>query len=77
MEITTGPGTRDEICYTWYAAREGVFLFSDMADTRSSEAGTNIHGLFGAIIIEEAGATFHDVCTGQEISSGTKAMIPD
>ena len=25
------------ICYTWQADQEGVFLFSDMADTRSGE----------------------------------------
>ena len=31
--------------------------------------------MFGAMIIEEAGATFHDVKTGKEISAGTKAVI--
>ena len=44
--------TRNRITYTWYAAREGVYLFHDMGDTKSSEEGTNIHGLFGAIIVE-------------------------
>ena len=44
--------TRSKIVYTWYARREGVYLFHDMGDTRSSEQGTNIHGLFGAIIVE-------------------------
>ncbi len=33
------------------------------------------HGVFGALIVEEAGATFHDVRTGKEISHGTKAVI--
>ena len=37
--------TKRRITYTWYAAREGVYLFHDMGDTRSSEEGTNIHGL--------------------------------
>ena len=44
--------TEDEILYTWYADTEGVFLFHDMADPGSSEESTNIHGLFGAIIVE-------------------------
>lgn len=33
------------------------------------------HGVFGALIIEEAGATFHDVRTGKELAFGTKAVI--
>lgn len=33
------------------------------------------HGVFGALIVEEAGATFHDVRTGKELRSGTKAVI--
>lgn len=42
--------TNNEIVYTWYADTEGVFLFHDMADARSSEDATNIHGLFGAVM---------------------------
>lgn len=44
--------TDDFISYKWYAEKEGVYLFSDMGDMRSGEDGTNVHGLFGAIIIE-------------------------
>ena len=44
--------TKNQILYTWYADKEGVYSFQDMGDTRSSEEGTNVHGLFGAIIIE-------------------------
>lgn len=44
--------TNNEIVYMWYADMEGVFLFHDMADARSSEDATNIHGLFGAVIVE-------------------------
>lgn len=47
--------TDDMICYTWYAEQEGVFLFSDLANPEGSEQGTNIHGLFGAIIVEATG----------------------
>ncbi len=38
----------------------------------------NVHqqnGLFGALIIEEAGATFHNPQNGQELHSGTRADI--
>ena len=33
------------------------------------------HGVFGALVIEEAGATFHDICSGEELKFGTKAVI--
>lgn len=33
------------------------------------------HGMFGALIIEEAGATFHHIRTGKPLKSGTKAVI--
>lgn len=50
--------TQNRICYTWYADKEGVYSFQDMGDTRSSEEGTNVHGLFGAIIVEAAESTW-------------------
>lgn len=67
--------TKDFICYTWYAEKEGVYLFSDMGDTRSNEDGTNVHGLFGAIIIEKPQSTWFDPVTGDEIESGLFADI--
>ena len=67
--------TSRRICYTWQAGKEGVFLFSDMADTRSSEDGINIHGLFGALIVEPTGAEFLDPETWEPLKSGTKAVI--
>lgn len=33
------------------------------------------HGVFGALIVEEAGATFHDIRTGEPLTFGTKAVI--
>ena len=33
--------TSNFIQYTWYAEKEGVFLFSDLADSRGGEDGTN------------------------------------
>lgn len=63
------------IRYIWHADKEGVFLFSDMADTRSNEQGTNVHGLFGAIIVEAAGSTWFDPVTGKPLESGLFADI--
>lgn len=63
------------IQYTWQADKEGVYLFSDMADTRSGEDGTNVHGLFGAIIVEAAGSTWSDPVTGGPLDSGLFADI--
>lgn len=51
--------TYDFIQYVWYAEKEGVYLFSDLGDSRSSEEGTNVHGLFGAIIIEPPAAQYY------------------
>lgn len=67
--------TDREIEYTWYADTEGVFLFHDMADARSSEAATNIHGLFGAIIVEPPEAKWFHPETGEKIESGLMADI--
>lgn len=74
-DSTTGPGNRKEIYYTWYAQREGVYLFQDMADPRSSEEGTNVHGLFGAVIVEPPEARWFDPETGEELESGLFADI--
>lgn len=73
--FNTDSTTNREIIYTWYADTEGVFLFHDMADARSSEEATNIHGLFGAVIVEPPGAKWFDPQTGEEIESGLMADI--
>ncbi|MGM9564840.1 multicopper oxidase domain-containing protein [Evtepia sp.] len=67
--------TSHRICYTWQADKEGVFLFSDLADPRSGEDGTNVHGLFGAIIVEAAGSSWFDPVTGDPIDSGLFADV--
>ena len=67
--------TGHEIVYTWYANAEGVFLFHDMADARSSEEATNIHGLFGTVIVEAPGAQWYHPQTGEELRSGLMADI--
>lgn len=84
-DVTTSDGTSTgfnqdsttdgEIEYTWYADVEGVFLFHDMADPRSSEEATNIHGLFGAVIVEPPGARWFHPETGEKMESGLMADI--
>ncbi len=71
QDSTTG----GEIEYTWHADTEGVFLFHDMADPRSSEDATNIHGLFGALIVEPPGARWFHPETGEELESGLMADV--
>lgn len=71
-DSTTSSG---EIWYTWYADTEGVYLFNDMADPRSTEDATNIHGLFGAVIVEAPEAKWFDPETGEELKSGLMADV--
>lgn len=72
-DSTVGPG--EEIIYEWYAEREGIMYFSDMGDTRFSEEGTNIHGLFGALIVEAEGSTWTDPVDGSYLKSGIFADV--
>lgn len=67
--------TKRRIRYTWIADKEGIFFFHDMGDTSSSETGTNVHGLFGALIVEPVGSTWTNPVTGKEIKSGLYADI--
>lgn len=67
--------TASKITYCWCADQEGVFLFSDMGDTRSGEEGTNVHGLFGAIVVEPPEAVWRDPESGETIESGLFADI--
>lgn len=67
--------TISRIIYTWYAVQEGVYIFHDMGDSTGNEDGTNIHGLFGAIIIEAAESKWLNPQTGEELDSGLFADI--
>lgn len=48
------------------AGHEGVWCLNDPGDVRGSERGTNVHGLFGALIVEPPGATWRDPETGED-----------
>ena len=43
--------------------------------TTCTPTSTNVHGLFGALIVEPAGAEFLDPETWEPLKSGTKAVI--
>lgn len=66
--------TSDRITYTWFADKEGIYLFSDLADPRSGEF-TNIHGLFGALLVEAPGSQWFNPVDGTPLKSGLFADI--
>ncbi|MCL6581747.1 MAG: multicopper oxidase domain-containing protein, partial [Firmicutes bacterium] len=72
-DSTVPPGGRRT--YTILAAEQGVFHFSDMGNPLASEEGSNLHGLFGAIVVEPPGSTWTDPETGLPIDSGCVADI--
>ena len=59
LNSTVAPG--DRTVYEWEANHEGVFLFHDMANLSGGEDGTNLHGLFGALIVEPEGADWTSI----------------
>ena len=54
--------------YHWRTDHEGVWAINDLGDIRGTEHGTNVHGLFGALVVEPAGYTWQDPETGDELS---------
>lgn len=52
--------------HSFTAAEPGILCFHDCFD---------LHDISGALIIEEMGATFHDIYTDRELAFGTKAVI--
>ncbi|MGH3908583.1 MAG: multicopper oxidase domain-containing protein, partial [Pseudonocardiaceae bacterium] len=61
--------------YLWDCDVEGVFFFGDLADLRGGENGSQAHGLFGALIVEPAGATWTDPVTGEPLADGLYADV--
>lgn len=52
--------------YTWRCRHEGVFPFHDAGDYDGGEGGTNVHGLFGTLIVEPAGSIWRDPVSGRK-----------
>lgn len=61
----------ETITYTWQADRQGIYHFSDLGNPLSSEDGSNVHGLFGALIVEARGSWWTHPETGEPVDSGT------
>lgn len=64
--------TVEFVRYRWYVARQnGAIYFHDHVDALQRWG----HGLFGALIAEPTGSTWHDPVTGENVLSGTEADI--
>lgn len=72
-DTTVEPGK--SIVYKWKVHEEGVHFFSDLGNPLSSEKGSNVHGLFGALFVEPRGSWWTDPVTGKPIKSGCFADI--
>lgn len=61
--------------YSYYADTEGPWLFNDLGNPVSGETGSNLHGLWGALIVEKPGSRWTDPETGNPLTSGLYADI--
>ncbi|MGM8212699.1 copper oxidase [Virgibacillus sp. W0430] len=65
----------EEMIYQLKINHQGVFLFSDLGNPSSSENGSNINGLFGALFAQPRGSWWTDPITGRSMDSGVYADI--
>ncbi|WP_062350165.1 multicopper oxidase domain-containing protein [Bacillus kwashiorkori] len=65
----------EKILYRITVNKEGPYFFSDLGDPDSSDRGSNINGLFGALMVQARGSWWTDPITGKEIKSGVYADI--
>ncbi|TSI06690.1 multicopper oxidase domain-containing protein [Lysinibacillus sp. BW-2-10] len=72
-DTTIGKG--ETILYKWEADVEGIHFFADLGNPLSSEQGSNVHGLFGALFVEPRGSWWTDPITGKPINSGANADV--
>ncbi|MBI0539420.1 hypothetical protein D9599_28270 [Roseomonas sp. KE2513] len=56
--------------FEWTCESEGVFPFHDGGSYSGGEDGTNVHGLFGALIVEPENAIWRDPATGHNSTEG-------
>jgi manganese oxidase len=67
------PGGRAR--YLWKADRQGIYHFGDLGNPVSTEQGSQVHGLWGALIVEAPGSQWTDPETGAPLESGIIADI--
>ena len=68
-DTTVDPG--EKIVYSFVAHQKGCYHFGDLGNPLASEIGSNLHGLFGAIVIEAPGSSWRSPETGEGVDSGT------
>lgn len=56
--------------YTWSCPHQGVFPFHDGGNYSGGEDGTNVHGLFGALVVQPPGVTWRDPVSGRTSADG-------
>ncbi|KNX37972.1 hypothetical protein VV01_13715 [Luteipulveratus halotolerans] len=54
--------------FTYAARHEGAWPINDLADVRGRQDGSNVHGLFGALLVEPEGSHWHDPETGEDLT---------
>ncbi|MCM3408560.1 multicopper oxidase domain-containing protein [Metabacillus litoralis] len=65
----------EKILYRINVTHEGTYFFTDLGNPLSTEKGSSIQGLFGALIAEKRGSWWTDPITGGPINSGVYADI--
>lgn len=64
------------LTYRWHVEQEGVHIFTDLGNPLSEdEIGSNVNGLFGALIVEPKGSWWTDPISGEPLRSGLYADI--
>lgn len=70
LDQTVGPG--ESIVYRWFADKElGANILFSFGDVRNHRH----RGMFGGLIIEHPGSTYHNPFTGKILNSGSQAVI--
>jgi hypothetical protein len=65
----------DTILYRINAATEGIYFFTDLGNVSSTEEGSSIQGLYGALLVEKRGSWWTDSVTDGKLNSGVFADI--
>ena len=65
----------NSITYRFEAVKEGNHLFTDLGNPSSSENGSNINGLFGALCVQRRFSWWTDPVTGKSMNSGVYADV--
>ena len=65
----------EQILYTINATYGGIYFFTDLGNVSSTEEGSSIQGLFGALLVERRGSWWTDPVTGGPLHSGVFADV--